>query len=61
LKSAQNSAFFDTHHEGFEKIFFDPSYVAMRFFKAAPGRARAIKKFFLPVSHFLHQNETTSG
>jgi hypothetical protein len=32
---------------GFEKIFFDPSYVSMRFFEAAPGRARAIKKIFL--------------
>jgi hypothetical protein len=31
---------------GFEKILFDPAYVPMRFFEAAPGRARAIKKFF---------------
>jgi hypothetical protein len=31
---------------GFEKIFFDPSYVPMRFFKAVPGSARAIKKKF---------------
>jgi hypothetical protein len=45
---------------GFEKKFFDPSYVPMHFFEAAPGRARAIK-FFLPVSQFLHQNETTAG
>jgi hypothetical protein len=27
-----------------KKIFFYPSYVPMRFFEAAPGRARAIKK-----------------
>jgi hypothetical protein len=46
---------------GFETNFFYPSYVQMRFFEAAPGRARAIKKIFLPVSHFLHQNETTAG
>jgi hypothetical protein len=46
---------------GFEKIFFDPSYVPMRFFEAAPGCARAIEKFFLPVWRFLHQNETTAG
>jgi hypothetical protein len=45
----------------FEKKFFDPSYVLMRFFEAAPGRAHGIEKFFLPVSHFLHQNETTAG
>jgi hypothetical protein len=31
---------------GFEKKFFDPSYVPMLFFEAAPGRARAIKKIF---------------
>jgi hypothetical protein len=31
---------------GFEKQFFDPSYVPMRFFEAAPGQARAIKKNF---------------
>jgi hypothetical protein len=47
LKSTQNSAFFDTHHEGvWKKFFFDPSYVPMHFFEAAPGRARAIKKNF---------------
>jgi hypothetical protein len=32
---------------GFEKHFWDPSYVLMRFFEATPGRARAIKKIFL--------------
>jgi hypothetical protein len=26
-----------------------------------PGRAHAIEKFVLPVSHVLHQNETTAG
>jgi hypothetical protein len=31
---------------GFKKIFFDPSYVPMRLFEAAPGRARAIQQFF---------------
>jgi hypothetical protein len=31
---------------GFEKNFFYHSYVPMRFFEAAPGRARAIKKNF---------------
>jgi hypothetical protein len=46
LKSPQNSAFFDTHHEGVEKNFFYPSYVPKRFFEAAPGRARVIKKIF---------------
>jgi hypothetical protein len=60
LKSTQNSPFFDTHHEGFEKKMFDPSYVPMRFFEAAPGQARAIKTIFLPVSHILHQIETTA-
>jgi hypothetical protein len=35
--------------------------VLVRFFEAAPGRARAIEIFFLPVLHFLHQNETTGG
>jgi hypothetical protein len=30
----------------FGKIFFDPSYVPMRFFETGPGRARAIEKFF---------------
>jgi hypothetical protein len=44
-----------------KKKFFDPSYVPMPFFEAAPGPARAIKKIFLLVSHFLHQNETTAG
>jgi hypothetical protein len=29
-----------------KKNFFDPSCVPMRFFEAAPGRARAIKKKF---------------
>jgi hypothetical protein len=43
-----------------KKKFFDPSYVPMRFFEATPGRARVIKKIFLLVSHFLHQNETTA-
>jgi hypothetical protein len=32
---------------GFEKIFLDPAYEPMRFFEAAPGRARAIKQIFL--------------
>jgi hypothetical protein len=41
---------------GFEKKFIDPSYVPMRFFEAAPGRARAIKQICLPVYHFLDQN-----
>jgi hypothetical protein len=45
-----------------KKFFFYPSYVLMRFFEAAPGRARArSEKFFLPVLHVLHQNETTAG
>jgi hypothetical protein len=38
---------------GFEKMLFDPSYVPIRFFEAAPGRTRAIEKNFLPVSHFF--------
>jgi hypothetical protein len=29
-----------------KKLFVDPSYVPMRFFEAAPGRVRAIKKYF---------------
>jgi hypothetical protein len=44
-----------------KKNFFDPSYVLMRFFEAAAGPAREIKQIFLPVSHFLHQHETTAG
>jgi hypothetical protein len=32
---------------GFEKVFFYPSYVPMRFFEAAPGRTRASEKFFI--------------
>jgi hypothetical protein len=31
---------------GFEKKNFDPYYVPMRFFEAAPGQARTIKKKF---------------
>jgi hypothetical protein len=31
---------------GLKKNFFDPSYVLIRFFEAAPGRARAIKTNF---------------
>jgi hypothetical protein len=31
---------------GLENFLFDPSYVPMRFFEAAPGRAQAIEKFF---------------
>jgi hypothetical protein len=38
---------------GFEKNFFDPFYVRMRFFEAAPGRALAIKKIFLAGFPFL--------
>jgi hypothetical protein len=52
---------FYTHHEGVKNICFDPTYVPMRFFEAVPGRARAIKKILLPVSHILHQTETTAG
>jgi hypothetical protein len=29
-----------------KKNFFDPSYVPIRFFEAAPGPARAIKQIF---------------
>jgi hypothetical protein len=32
--------------KGLEKKIFDPSYVPMRFFEAAPGRACAIKENF---------------
>jgi hypothetical protein len=39
----------------------DPSYVPVRFFAAAQGRPHAIEKIFLPVSHVLHQKETTAG
>jgi hypothetical protein len=36
-----------------EKNFFDPSYVPMPFFEAAPGRAGAIKqKFFAGFAYF---------
>jgi hypothetical protein len=38
---------------GFEKIFFDPSYVPMRFFEAAAGGARAIKKIFFACFAFF--------
>jgi hypothetical protein len=37
----------------FEKIFFDPSYVPMLFFEAAPGRARTIEKFFFASFAFF--------
>jgi hypothetical protein len=40
---------------GFEKNFFDPSYVPRQ------GERARSKKFVWPVSHFLHQNETTAG
>jgi hypothetical protein len=35
--------------------------VPLSFFEAAPGRDTQSKNFFLPVSHFLQQNETTAG
>jgi hypothetical protein len=57
----KKSAFFDTHHEGAWKIFFDPSYVPVRIFATVRGRAHEIEKFFMPVSHVLHQNDTTAG
>jgi hypothetical protein len=38
---------------GFDKNFFDPSYVLMRFFEAAPGRACAIKKYFFACFPFF--------
>jgi hypothetical protein len=45
-----------------KKICFDPSYVPMRFFEAAPGRVHAIQKiFFAGFPFFSHQNETTAG
>jgi hypothetical protein len=44
-----------------KKILFDLSYVPMRFFEAAPGRGRAIKKNFFAGFPFLHQNETSAG
>jgi hypothetical protein len=43
------------------KKFLNHSYVPVLFFAAAPGRAQAIEKCLLPVSHVLHQNETTAG
>jgi hypothetical protein len=39
-----------------KKKFFDPSYVRMRFFEAAPGRLRAIKTFFLAGFPFFTSN-----
>jgi hypothetical protein len=44
-----------------KKKFFDPSYVLMRFLTPRQGERARSKKFFLPISHFLHQNETTAG
>jgi hypothetical protein len=41
--------------------FLCPSYVPVRFFAAARGRAQAIENFVLPVSHVFHQNEATAG
>jgi hypothetical protein len=32
---------------GLKKIFFDPSYVPVRFFAASRGRAHAIEKIVL--------------
>jgi hypothetical protein len=46
---------------GFEKNLFGPLLCAVRFLAVVPGRAHAIEKFVLPVSHVLHQNETTAG
>jgi hypothetical protein len=46
---------------GFEKIIFYPSYVLMRFFEAASGRARAIKTNFFAGFAFFTSNETTAG
>jgi hypothetical protein len=43
------------------KKFFDPSYVPMRFFEAAPGCVCVIETFFFAGFAFLHQNETTEG
>jgi hypothetical protein len=44
----------------FEKKFCGPSYVPVRFFAVARERYRRDLNFF-PVSHVLHQNETTAG
>jgi hypothetical protein len=54
LKSTQNFAFVDTHHEGVWKKFFDPSYVPMRFFEAVPGWARAIQKIVFAGFPFFY-------
>jgi hypothetical protein len=43
----------------FEKKIFYPSYVL--FCGRARARVHDRKIFFLPVSHVLHQNETTAG
>jgi hypothetical protein len=46
---------------GFEKIFFGPLLGADALFRTRQGERARSKKFFLLVSHFLHQNETTAG
>jgi hypothetical protein len=62
MKSTQNSAFFDTHHEGVWKNFvWTPLMCQCTFLRPRQGERAGSKKLFLPVSHFLHQNETTAG
>jgi hypothetical protein len=46
---------------GFEQKIFGPLLSAGLFLAAAPGRARAIDKFFGSVLHVLHQNEILQG
>jgi hypothetical protein len=47
---------------GFAQKFFGPLLFADELFCGrARARARDPKIFFLPVSHGLHQNETTAG
>jgi hypothetical protein len=61
LKSAENSAFFDSHHGGILEKFVDPYYVLQRIFAVECGRTRSIKNNFLAFSFVWHQNETTVG
>jgi hypothetical protein len=53
--------FFIPIMRGFEKKFFTPHMCQCAFLRQRQGARAWSKKFFLPVSHFLHQNETTAG
>jgi hypothetical protein len=46
---------------GLKKFFLTPLMCGCAFWRPRQGEGARSTKIFLPVSHFLHQNETTSG